>query len=35
MQVIVCHEGIGIVGIDHERLEQHTLVEYGQFDQTG
>ena len=28
VQVIVCHEGIHLVGIDHELVAQHTLVDY-------
>jgi hypothetical protein len=31
VQVIVCAEGIHLVGIEHAPVAQHTIVDYGRF----
>jgi hypothetical protein len=33
VQVIVCHEGIRIVGIDHARVPQRLIVDYRRLHQ--
>jgi hypothetical protein len=34
VQVIVCDEGIHVVGIEHERVLQHTIVDYLRLGET-
>ena len=34
VQVIVCFEGIHLVGIEHVLVAQHTIVDYRQFSES-